>query len=198
MDSETQNLMQAAFKEGRYEEALAIAERYLSEVDGYDWQCLIMKANIKSLPDPTFSDYFTAVGLAFFALDLDRSDTERWVAVAAVCDGCGLYGEAERCYRTALKMEPDNYYALMGLVYVRSCPGTSVSESEVRGFLEKAIKVKPDEWIPYHHLAQFLKAAGDNQPARAMYHKALEAYPQDKGGDRMHQQITEELNQLDS
>jgi tetratricopeptide (TPR) repeat protein len=177
MEDSINREMQDAWTKGDYVHALEIAEEYLSKTNPHDCDAMLMKAYILSLPDTRFSDYYSAIGIAFFALELGRSELRRWLGVADVCNMCGLYGEAERCYRRALEMDPTNYNAIICLASNRRAPGTQITAEEAKFFLETAISSKPDEWNAYHHLAQLLRELGDKKKALELYESALVRVP---------------------
>jgi tetratricopeptide (TPR) repeat protein len=176
MDESTKKSMQDAFDEGRFADAIQIAEDYLTKEDASDWEAIIMKATILSLPDPKFSDYNTALGVALFGLDNDRTDVRRWVGLGQVFFNCGLYAEAQRCYRTALETDPANYDAVMELAVLQrfSWPGLRVGADELKVLLEKAISNQPHNWRGYFYLAKVLRSQGAKNPAMAMYKLAID------------------------
>ncbi|MHC4132791.1 MAG: tetratricopeptide repeat protein [Planctomycetota bacterium] len=193
MNEPNKQLMQDAFRKGKYSKALKIAENYLKKCYAYDWDALYMKASILALPHPKFSDYFTAVGLAFYALENDLKDYKRWLGAASICDRCGLYYNAERCYRKAIEIGPADYDALISLASRKDSPGTNISKSEAKEFLEKAISIKPDHWNAYHHLALLMIELGDKKKARELFQKALDRYPVENDKLKMFDEIKRQM-----
>jgi len=174
MEESKIKLMKDAFRKGRYKKALKNANNYLSNVNPSDWDALWMKATIYSTPLPKYTNYYAAIGIIMVALDRDRTDINRWLAAAEVFDLCGIYAEAERCYRKVLEMDPTNYGAIIGLAVSLGSLGTQITKEEAKSLLETAISSKPDKWNAYHHLASLLlMRLGDKEKAMEMYKSAL-------------------------
>ncbi len=176
MEDSKRKLMQDSFNEGRFTDAIKIAEEHLANCDGSDWDAIIMKATILSLPDPKFCDYHTAIGMALYGLNYQRADAYRWVGVAEVFQNCGLQAEAERCYRTALELNSTNYDAVVGLAILHTVgyPGVQIAADEMKALLESAIANEPNKWLAYLYLARILRKSGDKEKAMELYQSATE------------------------
>lgn len=168
-----------AFNEGRFTDAIKIAEDHLANCDGSDWDAIIMKATILSLPDPKFCDYNTAIGMVLYGLDYQRTDTRRWMGVAEVFHNCGLQAEAERCYRTAIEIDPTNYDAVIGLAILQTVgyPGIQITAGEIETLLKTAISNEPNKWLAYLYLARILRKLGDKKQAVELYQSAIVMLP---------------------
>jgi len=195
MNIETKNKMHAYFRKDQYDKALEIADNYLSNIDSSDWDALYMKASIFSTPFPEYYDCYTAIGIIMVALDKDRSDINRWHAAGDIFNLCGIYAEAERCYRRVLEMDPTNYLAIISITIQQGAPGTQITAEEVKTLLETAISSKPDEWNAYHHLAVLLRKLGDKKQAMEMYESALVRLP-DTENERMRPELEKQIKSL--
>jgi len=194
MEESKRKLINNAFGSGRYSQAIRMADEQL-KTDPEDWDALYMKASIYSSPLPDYCDYYAAIGIIMFALDSDRTDINRWVAAGDVFDSCGIYAEAERCYRRVLEMDSTNYRAIIGLATNRGAHGTQITIEEVKTLLETAISSKPDEWNAYHRLALLLRELGDNKKAMEMYESALVRLP-DTENERMRPELEKQIKSL--
>jgi len=182
--------MQMAFDCGQYADALKIARNYLKKVDAYDWDAMIMEAHVLSLPHPKFCDYFRAIGIAHFALNHDRTDARRWAGLARVFYDCGIHNEAERCYRTALNIDPHNDAAIIGLCALEAerHPDVGIPTAELKNLLEGSIARGSDDWALYLYLARIVRAEGDKTKAIQMYESAMQ-----RCADKVSHQAREEF-----
>ena len=86
--------------------------------------------------------------------------------LALVLDLSGKFGEAEECYRAALKLDPDGGTAMNNLAYLLAMHGGSIEEA--RALASHAHEIDADSTDFSDTLAVVLAKAGDLGGARAI------------------------------
>lgn len=98
---------------------------------------------------------------------------EAWTLLAACDEGLGNLGAAEREYRKARELRPDNSDVMNNLAYVLLGKGDSKSLGEARELAEKAINAAPSVASYHDTLARIEAESGNFDAAVTRFKRAL-------------------------
>jgi len=185
--------MRAASRDGRFQDAISVSDEILAAAPD-DFDAVMTKAQIWSIPDPTWCNYDAAIALVDEARRRHPDDLRFLIGLASIQKNAGNYDHAARWYREALQGDEKNYDALTGLASLEEYPGADVSSADARQILEKARNVAPERWQAYAMLAQHLQRSGDKAAARVNYEAAIRRV--DAQDARMREELEQEMRAL--
>jgi len=114
--------------------------------------------------------------------------------LAEAYSALGLNPEAEKAYRAAMMIDPDEFalhYDLAGLYYETG--RYAEANSEIQASRKSGRRLTGPELADYHFGSGLIRLDGFKQQGRALYHfqEALKAYPQHREAKRIRELITE-------
>ena len=163
------NALVALFTEGRYPEAVALAQPLIERypLHWFSWMGLAMALNQMGQ---------SAEALVFMqkAIELSPNDAEPYSNLGNIFDNLGRLTEAEASYRQALKIKPDYAEAYNNL-------GNTIRKlgrlGEAETCYRQALKIKPDYAEAYSNLGAVLIAIGQLDEAEINCQLALQLKP---------------------
>jgi serine/threonine protein kinase/tetratricopeptide (TPR) repeat protein len=112
------------------------------------------------------------------AAELDDSQPEIHVRLGQLRNAAGRYGDAEREYRRALSLRPDNADAILGLAETNEAMGRA---ADAEAMYKKAIELRPQHANTYDRYAAFLFNSGRADEAAANFLRSTQLMPTPRG-----------------
>lgn len=180
------NDLQSLFDNGRYDDALPLAQEMTRQYPAFDFGWKALGVVLKQLGKTE-----EALIPMRKAAALSPNDSESHNNLGITLQKLGNLNEAEKCYRRALKINPDNAQVLSNL-------GTTLATlkrlTEAETCFKRAIQIKPDYAKAYNNLASLLVKSEQYDEAEKNCRQALRLNP---AYGEAHLNLAQILKQLD-